>query len=289
MLGQMNMYGKTKLDVAMDRIKSFEPEEGYYVAFSGGKDSQCVYHLCEMAGVKFDAHYRITSVDPPELVRFIKEQYPDVHRDYPRDKNGNVVTMWNLIPRRNMPPTRLARYCCQELKEGGGVGRLTITGVRWAESANRKANQGEVTIFGKHKSTVKALQEMGANFQKTVRGGVVLNTDNDANRRAVEFCYRTRKTMLNPIIDWEDDDVWEFLNEVVKVPHCELYDQGEKRLGCIGCHMAGGEAMKRMFKRWPTYYRAYLRAFEPLAATGKSWKDAEDCMKWWLGDKVQGV
>lgn len=77
-----------KVQAAVERLKAFEPEEGYYVAFSGGKDSQCVYHLCVRAGVKFDAHYSVTSVDPPELVRFIRTQYPDVHFDIPHDKDG---------------------------------------------------------------------------------------------------------------------------------------------------------------------------------------------------------
>lgn len=92
----------------------------------------------------------------------------------------------------------------------------------------------------------------------------MLNLDNDAERRAVEMCYRTRKTLVNPIIDWTNDEVWEFLNEIVKVPHCCLYDEGSKRLGCIGCPLGGGESMKREFERWPTYERAYIRAFEKM-------------------------
>ena len=46
-----------KIETAIKRLQSFEPPEGYYVAFSGGKDSQCIYHLCKLGGVKFDAHY----------------------------------------------------------------------------------------------------------------------------------------------------------------------------------------------------------------------------------------
>lgn len=171
MLGQMNIFGKTKLEVTLDRIRSFEPEDGYWVAFSGGKDSQCIYELCKMAGVKFDAHYSVTSVDPPELVRFIKDQYPEVIFEYPTDKNGNRITMWSLIAEKTIPPTRNARYCCQELKESCGDRRVTMTGVRWSESANRRANQGMVTIQGKSKKTQKALTEIGADFMKTDRGG----------------------------------------------------------------------------------------------------------------------
>ena len=74
MLGQVNLNGENKVDVAINRLQTFEPPEGYYLAFSGGKDSQCIYHLAKMAGVKFDAHYSVTTVDPPELMKFVKEK-----------------------------------------------------------------------------------------------------------------------------------------------------------------------------------------------------------------------
>lgn len=94
MIGQMQFTGdgeiRDKVEMAIKRLQAFCPPEGYYVAFSGGKDSQCVYHLCQMAGVKFDAHYNVTSVDPPELIRFIKKNYPDVKWDYPRYADGTV-------------------------------------------------------------------------------------------------------------------------------------------------------------------------------------------------------
>ena len=136
-----------KVKKSIERIKAFEGlthtysddgTDGYYLAFSGGKDSVVTKALMDMANVKYDAHYRVTSVDPPELVRFIKEKHPDVSIDKPRysstEKNENLrgkqITMWNLIPKKLMPPTRLVRYCCEYLKESGGDGRMTVTGVR---------------------------------------------------------------------------------------------------------------------------------------------------------------
>lgn len=106
MIHQLNLItGLDKVETVLKRLKTFEPADGYYLAFSGGKDSVVIKALADMAGVKYDAHYNVTSVDPPELVRFIKQNHPDVAFDYPRDKNGKVITMWNLIPRKNMPPT----------------------------------------------------------------------------------------------------------------------------------------------------------------------------------------
>lgn len=98
---------REKIDKAIKYLQAFLPrEQSYFVAFSGGKDSQCIYHLCEMAGVPFDAHYAITSVDPPELVKFIRENYPAVAMEAshyedrsPRhvytDGRAKPVTMWS--------------------------------------------------------------------------------------------------------------------------------------------------------------------------------------------------
>lgn len=105
MLLEQTLFGvRDKVEIAKDRLRAFEPEEGYYLAFSGGKDSQCIYHIAKEAGVKFDAHYNLTTVDPPELVHFIKKNYPDVHIDKPEK------TMWQLIEKKGLP-TRMKRWC----------------------------------------------------------------------------------------------------------------------------------------------------------------------------------
>lgn len=90
-----------------------------------------------------------------------------------------------------------------------------------------------------------------------------MNDDNDENRRAVEHCYRTQKTMVNPIVDWTDEDVWEFLNSN-NIPHCCLYDEGFTRLGCIGCPLSGSKHMERDFARWPKYKELYIKAFQKM-------------------------
>ena len=107
----------------------------------------------------------------------------------------------------------------------------------------------------------------------------------------VEHCIRTGKAILNPIIDWEEGDVWEFLNSN-GIEHCCLYDEGVKRIGCIGCPMGGCKKQEQEFKRWPAYERLYLKSFEKMLLKRKEkgletaqWETAEDVMRWWLKDE----
>lgn len=295
MLGQMQMSidGEIadKVDTAIRRLQAFVPAEGYYVAFSGGKDSQCIYHLCKAAGVKFDAHYNVTSVDPPELIYFIREHYPDVKWNVPHDEDGKRISMWNLIAHNTIPPTRLMRYCCADLKECNGQGRIVVTGVRWAESVRRKNLHGVVNIRGRVKATRKLADKVAANYRvpEKAQNTIVMNDDNDPARRMVEHCYRTQKTMLNPIVDWTDEDVWEYLNKIAKVPHCKLYDEGKRRLGCIGCPMQGPAEQRANLEEYPKYKAMYMAAFDRMLKNRREqglettrWHTAEDVMEWWI-------
>lgn len=150
---------------AIEYLKSFEPQdEPYYLCYSGGKDSDCIRILAELAGVKHELHHNLTTVDAPETMRYIRS-IPGVIIDRPQ------LTMVQLIVKKKFPPTRIQRYCCKHLKERGGKGRLKIMGVRWGESRNRKENHGRVTVIGKSKTMQKLAGEYNANFRLTVRGG----------------------------------------------------------------------------------------------------------------------
>lgn len=278
-LVEETLFGREdKVEKAIRRIKAFAPADGskLWVAFSGGKDSQCVYELVKMAGVPFEAHYSVTSVDPPAVMRFIRKQYPDVIWDrnywndgkpehYYKDGRPKQITMWNLIADHTIPPTRQARYCCSALKETGGGGRVVVTGVRWAESNRRRALHGVADIQTESKK-LHAQAAQDPSYRMNKNGGINFMDDNDVGRALVEQCYAKRKTTINPIVDWTDDDVWEFLNDVAKVPHCELYDPpwNFTRLGCIGCPLQGREGMLRDFEFFPRYKELYIRAFDKM-------------------------
>lgn len=270
--------------MAIERLKAFEPDDGYYLAYSGGKDSDCIKILAYLAGVKFEAVHHLTTVDAPETVYYVRHQ-SDVKIESPE------LSMWQLIVKKGIPPTRFMRYCCSQLKERGGKGKVVVTGVRWSESVKRKETSGLVKIIGKPKTTQKEAEENQLDYRVSKIGGLILNDDNDKNRRFVEHCFRTRKTLLNPIVDWSESDVWEFL----KYYNCNsnpLYGCGFNRIGCIGCPIAAGKYRYFEFERYPRYKNLYIKTFDRMLKAREergltnllSWQTGEDVFKWWLGE-----
>ena len=138
MLIENTLFGTVdKVQEAIELLKEHEPPEGYYVSFSGGKDSCVIYDLVKKAGVKYDVHYALTTIDPPELVYFIRNEYPEVWEN----RNIPKLSMWQIIEKKGFLPNRQIRYCCDVLKEGYSKGRVVVTGIRASESSRRAKRQ----------------------------------------------------------------------------------------------------------------------------------------------------
>ena len=287
MLERQNIFGETesKVEKSLDRIKfayeqaQFRGLGALYVCYSGGKDSTVLAALCKMAkerwGVEYELHYNVTGIDPPELIQFMRANFRLVCGDRVwGNLDGETLhwemyekSMWKLIEEKHMPPTRLARYCCKELKEGGGEGRMCLTGVRWAESTKRAGRRPFEIMTSKSKDKM-------------------LFNDNDEGRQAFETCIIKKKMLCNPIVEWDEDDVWDFIHGN-NIPYCKLYDCGRTRLGCIGCPLSGHKGQKRDFRQYPKYKDMYYRAFDKMLKQMPNkemvrWKSAEDVMDWWL-------
>ena len=212
--------------------------------YSGGKDSDVMLELFRRSGIPFEVHNSHTTADAPQTVRNIRKVFKSLEEkgikceiEMPKYK-GEHITMWKLIPLKLMPPTRQVRYCCQVLKETGCANRYIATGVRWAESRQRKERE-EFEKIGATKATKEKFTS------------IMLMNDNDANRRMNELCMQKNKMVVNPIIDWKNSDIWEFINSE-HIETCELYKCGYDRVGCIGCPMAGSKRYKE-FADFPKY------------------------------------
>ena len=190
-------------------------------------------------------------------------------------------------PEEENAPDKACAILLLRAERVGGQGRKVITGVRWAESVKRAESAAVVKIIDKPASVRKIAEENEAEYSVTKQGGIVMNDDNTENRQTVEMCYRWSKTTINPIVDWSDRDVWEFLRHY----GCEsnpLYQCGYHRIGCIGCPMANRHRYTE-FERYPKYKENYIKAFERMInypGYQGEWKNGEDVFRWWMGEDL---
>ena len=254
---------KIEYSIAMLRryeklAKLYDPEDGFYLAFSGGKDSQCLYHIAQMAGVQFKAHMAMTSVDPPAVIRFVKRNYPDVELIAPKE------SIYTAAIRKKILPTQVMRWCCDIFKEGHGAGKVKLIGIRHEEST-RRAKRNELEVTGRKFSGNQY------EFEEWQKEQIANQFDTfDIDQEDIVKCVHGKDSIiLSPIIHWTKRDVWEFLNDVAKVPHCELYDTGHDRIGCIFCPMATKRSLIRDCKEYPHQRHRWIETIKEMRRLGQ--------------------
>ena len=270
-------HSVTLLRKAEGLAKTYDNDDGFFLAFSGGKDSQALYHVTKMAGVLFKGHFSPTSVDPPDLIRFIKNEYPSVewgHLDF---------SIYQRAVERRILPTMRVRWCCADFKETAGAGKVTLIGIRAEESA-RRAKRHEVEVSNKKFSG--SLDE----FEDWSKAEIERKTKRKSKRKINEdefsvksdsevHCINGKDSILiSPIFDWTEKDIWYFLDKIIGAPHCKLYDEGYTRIGCILCPMSSQKSKQRDIERFPHVKRNWIKAIKEIRRGGGVFKEE---FIWW--------
>lgn len=234
------------------------PEEGYFLGFSGGKDSQVVYHLCKLAGVRFEPYYSVTGIDTPETIHFIRENYPDV--EFIHHKQN----FFQLVEEKGLP-TIMRRYCCERLKEHFGAGQCVLTGVR-AEESKKRASYAAIEVFSRRKE-----------HQNQPR-----KRDEDWLTQEEHQCIKGQdKIMIRPILNWTTEDVFQFLL-MVGAKINPTYAK-HRRVGCMFCPFAPKDEIEYFETIYPKYRKRLLIAIERWGAKNGYYglNSAEEVLQWW--------
>lgn len=243
MLVENTLFGvEDKVEDATNLLREHEPPEGYYLCFSGGKDSVVIHELAKLAGVKFDAHHNITTVEPPELMRFIRDYYPNVIHEHP------ALSMAQLIVKHKIPPLRIARYCCNELKEKGGKNRVKITGIR-AEESHRRAKRKKIEIDTK-----------GGLFVHVIHNWTVSDIWQFIRQNNLPYCklYDEGFSRIGCVLcPFESFD--KTLLELERFPAIVDYYR---------------RACRKAFNQWREYH-----------SPKNSWKSGDDMFNWWINER----
>ena len=242
---------------------ALNPEDGYFVGFSGGKDSQVLLDLVKRAGVKYKAHYNVTTIDPPENVRFIRQYYPEVHFIHPRQ------TFIKMIEKRGLP-TIFHRFCCEELKEKTGAGNVVLTGVR-ADESTKRSKYNEVTIKSnrvEHADLSKkhTIEEIEQNEHRCIKGKDAI--------------------MIYPILNWTESEVWQYIADN-HLPHNPCYDISG-RVGCMFCPFTNKRQIEFYEQKYPKYKDAIMKHFRIYLANNPMTTyemDADELYDWWKSKK----
>ena len=146
-------YLKKKIEDSYEVLKlASEMSKEYYqkplvITYSGGKDSDVLLQLARecLTADDFEVINSHTTLDAPETVYYIREKFKELEKMgvkttvlYPHYDDGHFKSIWSLIIDKKIPPTRLNRYCCKELKETSTPNRIVAVGVREAESVGRR-------------------------------------------------------------------------------------------------------------------------------------------------------
>ena len=269
-------------------------EDGYYLAFSGGKDSQSLFHVAQLAGVKFKAHMNLTSIDPHQVILFVKTNYPSIELHKPVDSIYNIA-----YKRKFLLPSRIIRWCCAEYKEKGGAGKVTLTGIRKAEST-RRAKRSTVEVSDRSfAGNLDQFEQWQLEQIKKKFPNINQDQFKEQDESEVRCINGKDKIIINPIMEWSDKDVWHFLNDVVQVPHCELYEMGWHRIGCICCPMANYKQRVKELRMFPHVKRHWIEAIKNIRRDcigdnmivknywggGTEDEQCEQIFNWWISGK----
>lgn len=260
-----------KIKASIDLIKqgeklalSLNPTDGYFVGFSGGKDSQVLLDLVKRAGVPHKAYYSVTTNDPPENLYFIRNHYPEVTFVH------HHPNLYSLIAKKGLP-TIHHRWCCKLFKEGEGAGNVVLTGVRREESAKR-ANYPTIDVRSRRKehtdrTTPYTIDNLTETHHDCIKG--------------------QDKIMIYPLADWTSTDIWVYIAEN-KLPVNPCYKLSG-RVGCMFCPYSSEEQITHYENTHPLFHQlllANLQKFLDKRGGDKKLRSTLEYYEWWKSGKT---
>lgn len=291
-LNQKIVHAGEVLKVAVKLSQTYY-KKPIVICYSGGKDSDVLLDIAikTLDKKNFRVLHSHTTLDAPDTVYYIREKFKQLSAvginceiSYPMYK-GKRTSFWRICQQKKMLPTRIMRFCCRILKEVNTPKQIAVVGVRESESKNREG-RGEFGLRA-DRSTVKSAQHVNA----------MIEFDQDENNtssfecKIIKGAKKNKAVVCNPIYKLTDSDIWLYIkNEKIKIN--PLYSKGYKRVGCVGCPMAG-KHRKKEFVDNPAYKINFIRLCDYILSHDNKieydFLNGEDYFRWWLEEDYKQI
>lgn len=241
-----------------------------YVAFSGGKDSTVLMHLCEIISPGIKCVFVNTGCEYLDIVRFVNECQEHGHNIEiirPKMLPSQVWAKYGfpLVSKEVAEQIASIRRnpCCKKSRvalEGMGT-TMFMLNKRWRyliskeyDTSNKccdilKKNPSH--LYSKRTGLFPIIGDMASESllrEKTYlrRGGCNVFSSNPSS---------------HPLSIWTDEDIWQFIkSNNIKV--AEIYYKGVTRTGCVacgfGCQFKSDHRLKILYDLYPKYYQTIM-------------------------------
>ena len=233
---------------AIKLIQLQEPEEGYILFFSGGKESCLCKKLMDLAGVNYTAWYASVGGEDKSLLDFIVKEYPDV-KIMNSEKN-----IFDYVKSKGYLPTVYNMFCHNIMHEAvfkiSDFSSKSVRGYRYGDIPNRYV-KGEIYEYEEKRKP----------------------------------CRYLKKTIVSPLFFWYKKDVMEAIDKL-RVTIYYTYYLGEKTHSCPFClHLPRDKRVSFYYeyddlaKKWKAVAQY---CYDNNISLQRRFKSAEEYFYWWI-------
>lgn len=242
-----------------------------YLAYSGGKDSTVLMHLCEIIKKDILCVFVNTGCELPSVVYFVrkmKEQGHNIHTIRPSITPKQIWEKYGfpLVSKEAAENIHSVRTNPTSVKSRKALGieqpdSTFVLSNKWRylidepyETSNMcctKLKKDPSHRFAKETGLAPIIGIMASESllrEKTYirRGGCNVFGDHPAS---------------HPLSIWTDDDIWQFIKDR-NIELADIYEKGAKRTGCaacgFGCQFKTDNRLRLLYENYPKYYNTVM-------------------------------
>lgn len=263
-----------KIDHSLGVIDQFiaKTDGKVYLAFSGGKDSTVLMHLCEILKKDIPCVFVNTGCEYPDIVRFVYEMREEGHNIIILRPTSTPRKVWSqygfpLVSKQVAEGIHKVRTNPNSLTSKRVLGiydsqSLFVVNKKWrylisepysvSNKCCQKLKKDPINKFRKESGLYPIIGTMASES--------LLRTNNYIKRGGCNVFGENAQSL--PLSIWTDDDIWAFIRQN-NIRIADIYHKGAQRTGCVacgfGCQFPQDHRLQLLHEQYPKYYDMIMK------------------------------